>query len=103
MVTRTLICVGGPLAGEVYEVHGDHPAIQFPVPASGVTEDRAVYAIERVVFNNRMFQVLLHPPLLAQNPDAQTDALMQALCKPEAYQSWRDGIRRTTNPERLTL
>lgn len=103
---RTLIAVGGPLAGEAYEVRGNPLAIQIPAPLpEGETVDEETYTVELyalswVVFNGRSFQVLLHPPLRSQNTDAQADAIMRALCKPEAYDSWRSG-RRPTNPERM--
>ena len=87
-----LICVGGPLAGEVYEVSRPGP-VMLPAPQTDYLGEieSVVYTVDSVSFCGRVFPVLLYPPLRAQHDAAQQDAIMRAMLNPEAYTVWEAG------------
>lgn len=101
---QKLVCVGGPHAGEVFDVELNQPAVVIPrntpedEPGNWRGYDTTLYTIDRVSFSNRTITVLLHPPMRAQGHAAQEHAIVKALCKPEVYELWANGLRRPERP-----
>jgi len=96
---RQLICVGGPCAGEIFNVQADQawvllPGDRDPDTADWVTPpDSVLYAVSGIAFQGRRFRVLLWPELRTQPKETQDDAILKALLRPEAYDAWTNGHR----------
>lgn len=94
---QKLVCVGGPLAGQTYEVESINQPIVIPHVVEGegldAVYEQTLYTPERVIFCNRPVWVLLHPPMRSQGIASQEHAIVKALCKPEVYDAWADALR----------